>query len=148
MTIQKDHMKHRFTALVLTAAALSAGAGLSAAADTKAAASQPTASASKANTKAETSPSKSASAVQAKAPAAAKLVDINSATSKELKKLPGINDAKAAKIIAGRPYGSKAWLVSHDVIDAGEYETIKHLIVARQPYKDAASNAALYKDKK
>ncbi len=82
------------------------------------------------------------------APASSKLVDINTATSKELKKLPGIDDAKAAKIIAGRLYGSKAQLVSRNIIDAAEYENLKKLIVAKQPYKDAASNAALYTDKK
>ena len=140
-------MKHRFTALALIAATLSWGAGMSLAAGTQVAAPQPAASAAKASSKAA-SPSKSASATQAKAPATAKLVDINSAPSKELKKLPGIDDAKAAKIIAGRPYGSKAHLVSRNVIDAGDYENLKKLIVAKQPYKDAASNAALYTDKK
>jgi DNA uptake protein ComE-like DNA-binding protein len=88
-----------------------------------------------------------ASGAAVKAPAKVKLVDINSATSKELSKLPGVTDAVAAKIIAGRPYGSKAQLVTHHVIDEGAYENIRKLIIAAQPYADAASNAALY-DKK
>jgi len=138
-------MKHRFTALALTAAVLLSGTGASVAAGTKAEASQPAASAPKVAPK---TTSKSASAATAQAPASTKLVDINTATSKELKKLQGISDAEAAKIIAGRPYGSKAQLVSRNVIDAGVYENIKRLIVAKQPYKDAASNAALYTDKK
>ena len=90
----------------------------------------------------------SASGAPSKAPAKVKLVDINTATSKELSKLPGVTETVAAKIIAGRPYGSKAQLVTHHVIDEGAYENIRKLIVAAQPYADAASNAALYDKKK
>lgn len=64
--------------------------------------------------------------------AALKLVDINGATHKQLKRLPGIGDAEADKIIAGRPYGSKADLVTQDVIGIGVYEKIKNQVVARQ----------------
>ncbi len=145
--MQQAIMKLRFTVLSLTAALVLAAAGPSLAADSKAAASQPAASAAKASPKAA-APGATASGAKAKAPASPKLVDINSATSKELKKLPGISDAEAAKIIAGRPYGSKSWLVSRNILDAGVYENLKKLIVAKQPYKDAASNAALYTDKK
>lgn len=74
-----------------------------------------------------------------------KQVDINSASKDELKKLPSVTDADADKIIAGRPYGSKAWLVANKIVDAGTYENIKKLIIAKQPYKDAAKNAAIYK---
>jgi DNA uptake protein ComE-like DNA-binding protein len=140
-------MKLRSTVLALTVAVLLSGMGPSLAAGTKSAASQPAASASAAKAPPKAT-SKTASAATAQAPASSKLVDINTATSKELKKLPGIDDAKAAKIIAGRLYGSKAQLVSRNVIDAAEYENLKKLIVAKQPYKDAASNAALYTDKK
>lgn len=71
-----------------------------------------------------------ASATKAVTPA--KPVDINSATKAQLKKLPGIGDEQADKIIAGRPYGSKAWLVTHNVISGVHYEQIKDLIIARQ----------------
>ncbi|MEO6951450.1 MAG: helix-hairpin-helix domain-containing protein [Polyangia bacterium] len=37
-------------------------------------------------------------------------IDINRATGEELKKLPGINDEYAGKIIAGRPYKNKRQL--------------------------------------
>jgi len=42
----------------------------------------------------------------AAAPAATKPVDVNAATQEELEKLPGVGEATAKKIIAGRPYAS------------------------------------------
>ncbi len=77
-----------------------------------------------------------------------KLVDINNATREELKKLPEIGDVEADKIIAGRPYGSKANLVTKNVIDRAIYENLKKRVVAKQPYKNGAKNAALYNKKK
>lgn len=137
-------MKHRLTSLTLAAAALLLGSNLAFAADTQAATPQAAASTAKpspnsANSKAAAKP---------KAAAKVKLVDINRASSAELKKLPGIDDAAAAKIIAGRPYGSKAWLVTNNIIDAAAYEGLKQQVIARQPNKDAAKNAALYNKKK
>jgi DNA uptake protein ComE-like DNA-binding protein len=69
------------------------------------------------------------------APPRVEPVDINSATKDELKKLPGIGDADAGKIVAGRPYLSKAHLVTHKIISLGVYQSIQQMIVARQ--KDA-----------
>lgn len=63
------------------------------------------------------------------------LVDINSATPEQLKTLPGITDAEAAKIVAGRPYLSKTDLVSAKAIPAGRYLAIKRLIIAKQKGK-------------
>ncbi len=62
----------------------------------------------------------------------AKLVDINGASRTELKTLPGIGDAEAARIIAGRPYLSKAELVSKNVLPEGVYVSLKSQIIARQ----------------
>lgn len=62
-------------------------------------------------------------------------VDINHASKEELKKLPGITDAYAGRIIAGRPYLSKANLVTHGIIPDGIYEPIKHRIVAKQDFR-------------
>lgn len=64
-----------------------------------------------------------------------KTVDINHASLSELKTLPGIGDAEAAKIVAGRPYKSKSWLVTHHVINGGIYEGIKRRVVAGGPDK-------------
>ena len=77
-----------------------------------------------------------------------KRVDINGAKKEELMKLPGIGDAEADKIIAGRPYGSKVWLVSRGILPEGIYAGISKAIDAKQPYKDGAKNAALYAPKK
>lgn len=59
-------------------------------------------------------------------------MDINSASKAQLKKIPGINDAVADKIIAGRPYLSKANLVTRNIISGAHYAQIKDLIIARQ----------------
>lgn len=68
-----------------------------------------------------------------KAAAAIKRVDINNASREELKTLPGIGDREAESIIAGRPYRSKAWLVTHHVLNGGIYEAIKTRIIAGRP---------------
>jgi DNA uptake protein ComE-like DNA-binding protein len=65
-------------------------------------------------------------------PPARPIIDINSASRQQLKTLPGIGDAEAGRIIAGRPYLSKADLVSSKAIPAGTYLSIKRAIVAKQ----------------
>lgn len=67
-----------------------------------------------------------------------KQVDINSASKSELKTLPGIGDKEAEKIIAGRPYLSKAHLVTNKVIPRGIYENIRTQIIAKQNKATAA----------
>lgn len=111
----------------LTAVALLVSASLSVAADTK--------PASEGETKATTAPkasAKNAKPKEAKATAKVKLVDINSAGKAELKTLPGISDADADKIIAGRPYYSKANLTTRNIISREVYEGLKKLVVAKQ----------------
>jgi competence protein ComEA len=94
---------------------------------------------------AKATPVPSASAAQGKAPTAKppatakkKLVNLNAANRQELKGLPGGSDEEAARIIAGRPYNSKAFLVTNQVISAGRYAEIKALVVAGEPTKPAA----------
>ena len=60
------------------------------------------------------------------------MLDINTASADQLRALPGINDAYAAKIIAGRPYSGKNQLVEKDVIPQDAYDRIKDRIVAKQ----------------
>lgn len=134
-------MKFSIAKTTFIALTLLLSASLCAAATGKASAPQPVASKVEAGVK-------SSAAVKSNAAPKARLIDLNSASATELKELPGIDDADVAKIIAGRPYGSKAWLVTHNVISEDKYPGLKDVVIAKQPNKDAAKNAALYKTKK
>ena len=68
-----------------------------------------------------------------------KQVNLNAASREELKALPGGSDEEAARIVAGRPYNSKAELVTNKVISDARYGAIKTLVVAGQPAKGAAA---------
>jgi hypothetical protein len=58
--------------------------------------------------------------------------DINSATTEQIMKLPGIGEAYSDKIIKNRPYGRKDELVSKNVVPKATYDKIKDLIIAKQ----------------
>jgi competence protein ComEA len=60
------------------------------------------------------------------------LLDINSATEEQLKKIPGIGDEYSKKIIAGRPYAKKDQLMSRKILSMAIYEKIKDKIIAKQ----------------
>ena len=66
------------------------------------------------------------------APAPNALIDLNSATKTELETLPGIGDAYADKIIAGRPYARKDQLVTKKVLPQATFDKIKDNVIARQ----------------
>lgn len=64
--------------------------------------------------------------------APSRLVDLNSASIAELKTLPGIGDAEAARIVAARPYPSKAKLVASKALSEAQFAKLKGLVEARQ----------------
>ncbi len=75
---------------------------------------------------------KAASKTAKAATAAVPKLDINSATKDQLMELPGIGDALATKIIAGRPYKTKADLKAKNVIPSATYNKIASKIIAKQ----------------
>lgn len=130
-------MKLHFIFVALIATALLSNADLSLAVESKADAAQEAA--------AKVAPKSTQGNDTKRKAVKIKLVDINSATREQLKKLPGIGNAEADKIIAGRPYGSKANLVTQNIIPRGVYENIKKNIISRQ---HGSKNAALPSQKK
>lgn len=83
-----------------------------------------------------------AKATAAKPAPQIKRVDINNASSAELQTLPGIGEAEAQRIIAARPYPSKAKLVADQVLTFEAFAAIKDRIVAVQKLAPKAQAAA------
>ncbi|MEQ1833468.1 MAG: helix-hairpin-helix domain-containing protein [Candidatus Eisenbacteria bacterium] len=73
-----------------------------------------------------------ATAAEAEGAKRAELVDLNSAGKPELVKLPGVGEAIADKIMAGRPWKSKYDLVVKKVVTRSTYDKFARLVIARQ----------------
>jgi DNA uptake protein ComE-like DNA-binding protein len=57
--------------------------------------------------------------------------DINSASSRDLQKLPGITPEQAEAIIGGRPYDNSSQLVRKHILSQAEYTRIRDQIVVK-----------------
>jgi competence protein ComEA len=64
--------------------------------------------------------------------AAHEMVDLNSASKEDLMKLPGIGDAIADKIVAGRPFKMKSELLQKGIVNRATYAKIRGWVVAKQ----------------
>lgn len=58
-------------------------------------------------------------------------ININSASAKDLQKLPGITPDTAQVMIAGRPYDDPAQLVRKHILAKSQYNRIRAQIVAK-----------------
>jgi competence protein ComEA len=124
MLIERNFMKHHHIWIALCASALILSANLAGAFENSVAAEREAASKSKASSHVAQSPVQT----RRRAAARAKPVNINSATSKQLMTLPGVSDAVAKKIVAGRPYASNSDLLTRNVINKEIYDNIKRRI--------------------
>jgi DNA uptake protein ComE-like DNA-binding protein len=88
-----------------------------------------------------TAKSKTHMAAATKKAAKMPAVDINSASKEDLMKLNGITDETAEKIIAGRPYKSKAELTKKSILTKAEYAKVRTHIIAKQSAEMKSSAA-------
>ena len=91
------------------------------------------AEAPKADAKKVEAPAKKAEPMKADAKAAPMaMMDINTASAKDLATLKGVGDVRAKAIVKGRPYKGKDELVAKKVVPQNVYDDIKDHIIAKQ----------------
>jgi DNA uptake protein ComE-like DNA-binding protein len=117
-------------ALALAVLGLAAGPAIAQKAEPPKDTKKTEAPAKKAETKKAEAPKAEAKKDEAK-PAGA-LIDLNSASEKELASLKGIGDVRAKAIVKGRPYKGKDDLVAKKIIPKSVYDGIKDQIIAKQ----------------
>ena len=101
----------------------------------KPAAAPAAAPAAKADAKPAAAPAAKPAAAAPSAETKKELLDLNTATEKELAALPKIGEAKAKAIVKARPLGGKDELVAKKILSQADYDAIKDLIVAKQAAK-------------
>ena len=133
--------------IITLAAALLIGASGAAFAQKQEAAKPAAAPAAAPTAKADAKPAAAPAAAPA-AEAKKELVDLNTATEKELAALPKIGEVKAKAIIKARPLGGKDELVAKKILSQADYDAIKDLVIAKQAKKEEAKKEAPMKEMK
>jgi DNA uptake protein ComE-like DNA-binding protein len=65
-------------------------------------------------------------------PSADKPIDLNTASKAQLMSLPGMDDASADRVIAGRPYSSEHELLEKHAVSRDEYNKIADSITVKK----------------
>jgi DNA uptake protein ComE-like DNA-binding protein len=126
-------MQHRSLALILIVSTVLTGGSALAADPAKPAA--PAATPQSSAPAPASSTTKSSTTPAAKPAKKPKPLDLNSASAEQLKSVPGVDDARAEKIVKNRPYPTRAYLVTKGVYSQEEYYTVKDYFVATPPAK-------------
>jgi competence protein ComEA len=59
-------------------------------------------------------------------------LDLNVATKEQLVSLPGVTEAEAERMVAGRPYNEPGDLVTRHIMSKSEYDKIADRVTARR----------------